>query len=109
MKEGEKYDKKSLSTITGKNPGWKEIAKDCVGFANARGGIIAIGIEDKEDLPPSNQKINSQQVDTLRKRISELTVNVACNLSIEMEENGGEWIKIQIYPSQTSIASTTDG
>ncbi len=49
MKEGEKYDKKSLSTITGKNPGWKEIAKDCVGFANARGGIIAIGIEDKED------------------------------------------------------------
>jgi ATP-dependent DNA helicase RecG len=109
MKEGEKYDKKSLSTITGKNPGWKEIAKDCVGFANARGGIIAIGIEDKEDLPPSNQKINSQQVDTLRKRISELTVNVACNLSIEMEENGGEWIKIQIYPSQTSVASTTDG
>lgn len=109
MKEGEKYDKKSLSTITGKNPGWKEIAKDCVGFANARGGIIAIGIEDKEDLPPSNQKINSQQVDTLRKRISELTVNVACNLSIEMAENGGEWIKIQIYPSQTSVASTTDG
>jgi ATP-dependent DNA helicase RecG len=109
MKEGENYDKKSLSIITGKNPGWKEIAKDCVGFANARGGIIAIGIEDKEDLPPSNQKINSQQVDTLRKRISELTVNVACNLSIEMEENGGEWIKIQIYPSQTSIASTTDG
>ena len=109
MKEGEKYDKKSLSTITGKNPGWKEIAKDCVGFANARGGIIAIGIEDKEDLPPSNQKINSQQVDTLRKRISELTVNVACNLSIEKAENGGEWIKIQIYPSQTSVASTTDG
>jgi ATP-dependent DNA helicase RecG len=109
MKEGEKYDKKSLSTITGKNPGWKEIAKDCVGFANARGGIIAIGIEDKEDLPPSNQKINSQQVDTLRKRISELTVNVACNLSIKMAENGGEWIKIQIYPSQTSVASTTDG
>jgi ATP-dependent DNA helicase RecG len=57
MKEGEKYDKKSLSTITGKNPAWKEITKDCVGFANARGGIIAIGIEDKEDLPPLNQKL----------------------------------------------------
>jgi len=109
MKEGEQYDKKSLSTISGKNPEWREIAKDCVGFANARGGIIAIGIEDKEDLPPSNQKINSQQVDILRKRISELTVNVACNLSIEKAENGGEWIKNQIYPSQTSIASTTDG
>jgi len=26
-----------------------------------------------------------------------------------MAENGGEWIKIQIYPSQTSVASTTDG
>jgi len=109
MKEGEKYDKKSISIITGKNPGWKEIAKDCVGFANARGGIIAIGIEDKDDMPPSTQKVNSQHVDILRKRISELTVNVACNLSIEKAENGGEWIEIQIYPSQTSVASTTDG
>lgn len=26
MKKGEKYDKKSHSTITGKNPGWKEKA-----------------------------------------------------------------------------------
>jgi len=103
------YDKKSLKLFTGKNPDWKSLAKDCVCFANAKGGIIAIGLEDNEESPPANQKMPPGLDETIRKRISELTVNVGVNVSNETERNGGEWIRINILPSQSTIASTTDG
>lgn len=48
--------KKSLKLFDKKNPDWKLLAKECVGFANARGGFIYIGIEDNEELPPFEQK-----------------------------------------------------
>ena len=57
MKENSTTDKKSLQTLTKKNPDWGEIAKDCVSFANAYGGKILFGIEDDADLPPSEQRI----------------------------------------------------
>lgn len=107
--ENENYDKKSLKLFTGNNPDWKSLAKDCVCFANARGGVIAIGIEDKEKLPPPDQKIDDKLLETIRKRISELTINVGVNVSKKLAENDGEWIEIKIYPSQSTIASTTDG
>jgi len=50
-------EKKSLKVVTGKNPDWSELAKDCVCLANAKGGIIAIGIEDDSAEPPADQKI----------------------------------------------------
>ena len=46
MKENSSLDKKSLSIIDGKKADWKELAKDCVCFANGVGGKILIGIED---------------------------------------------------------------
>lgn len=45
MKENSLYDKKSLREITGKNADWNEVAKDCVAFSNALGGVINYGIE----------------------------------------------------------------
>ncbi|GAB4452913.1 MAG: ATP-binding protein [Bacteroidales bacterium] len=103
------YDKKSLRLFLSTNPDWKSLAKDCVAFANAKGGIIAIGIEDKDMFPPRNQKIEDNLVETIRKRISELTINVGVDVSKKFAENGGEWIEIKIYPSQSTISSTTDG
>jgi len=50
------YEKKSLKLFSSKNTNWKELAKDCVCFANSKGGIINIGIEDSDDIPPSEQK-----------------------------------------------------
>lgn len=47
MEENLINDKKSLKIITGKTADWQELAKDCVCFANTRGGIIAIGMEDE--------------------------------------------------------------
>jgi len=98
-----------LKLFAGKNPDWKSLAKDCVCFANAQGGIIAIGIENNEELPPKNQKISEGLVETIRKRINELTINVGIVVSKENEQNGGEWIKVNVFPSQSTIASTTDG
>ena len=50
------YEKKSLKLFSSKDIDWKELAKDCVCFANSKGGIINIGIEDSDDMPPSEQK-----------------------------------------------------
>lgn len=49
MKENSLYEKKSLKEITGKTADWNEVAKDCVAFSNAQGGIIDYGIEDDGD------------------------------------------------------------
>ncbi len=78
MNENSLFDKKSLKSLTINNPNWDEIAKDCVSFANAQGGSIYIGIEDKDSLPPSNQKVSDRNLpDLIQKNIANRTVNVA--------------------------------
>jgi ATP-dependent DNA helicase RecG len=108
MDENYFHEKKSLRILNGSS-GLNELAKDCICFANARGGIIAIGIEDNADSPDSSQRIDPSMTDTIRKRISELTINVGVKVTIEEHINGGEWIRLEILPSATTIASTTDG
>jgi ATP-dependent DNA helicase RecG len=109
MTEGQTYDKKSLKLLTAKNPDWGELAKDCVAFANYKGGEIHIGIEDKEDLPPVGQKVGDALPGRIHKRMSELTVNTGVSVTIEVASNGGEYINLKIYPSNSTIAGTVDG
>lgn len=109
MEETQHIEKKSLRVIAGINPDWKELAKDCVCFANARGGTIYIGIENNDALPPASQKIDNELPARVRKRISESTVNVATHAELIVAENGGEYIELRILPSASTIASTTDG
>ncbi len=106
--EGQISDKKSLRSVTGKTADFSEIAKDCVAFANAQGGRLLIGIEDKETLPPLDQRIKPELLDTIRKRIAELTVNVVVLPRIGQAVNGGEYIDLDIHRSQ-GVASTSDG
>ncbi|MDR0692870.1 MAG: putative DNA binding domain-containing protein [Prevotellaceae bacterium] len=109
MRENQNCDKKSLKIITGKTANWDELAKDCVGFANVRGGIINIGIEDSADVPDANQRIPEDLPARIQKRISELTVNVGVVPEIEKSANGGEYIRLKVLHSSSTIASTTDG
>lgn len=109
MKEGSLFDRKSLKTIIGKRADFNELAKDCVAFANAKGGHIHIGIEDDCILPPTNQVIEQDIVDTLEKRINELTVNVAVHTELCKAENDANFIDLKIFPSINSIASTSKG
>lgn len=109
MEETQNIEKKSIRIVTGATADWNELAKDCVCFANARGGSIYIGIENKETLPPASQKINTDLPDKIRKRISELTINVGTHTELKIAENGSEYIELKIFASASTIASTTDG
>lgn len=116
--ENQFFDKKSLKILHKdakgrfKNSKWDEdLAKDCVSFANTpRGGVIIIGIDDTNDIPPNDQII--QDIDLpnqIKKRIFELTHNVSAVADIKKYSNGGETIEIKISPSESTLASTKDG
>ena len=106
--EGQLVDKKSLRVVTGKTADWTELAKDCVAFATAQGGKLFIGIEDHDDLPPKNQRIEPVLLDTIRRKISEKTVNVSVLPSIVTASNGGQYIELVIQRS-LQVPSTSDG
>lgn len=76
MKKNSLYDKKSLKEITGKSADWNEVAKDCVAFSNAQGGIIDYGIEDDAEEPMPNQQVPEELVVTLQNKINGRTSNV---------------------------------
>ena len=109
MEENLQFDKKSLRYVTGKTADFGELAKDCVAFANSHGGYLAIGIEDESELPAPTQVIPEALPEKVVKRINELTINVAIFPEVVTSENGGQYIKLHIYPSQSSIAGTTKG
>lgn len=109
MEEGTLYDRKSLKTVWGKTADFEELAKDCVAFANSKGGCIHIGIEDGQTLPPFTQKIEQTLADKVVRRINELTTNVCVTAHILTAENSGQYINLRILPSLSSIASTTKG
>lgn len=109
MEECTTFDKKSIKTVSGRTADFTELAKDCVAFANAKGGYLHIGIEDGETLPPADQLINDTLPEKIVKRINELTINVALQTNIVTEENGGQYINLRVLQSAATIASTTKG
>ncbi len=109
MRENQFIEKKKLDIVLGKTANWKELAKDCVCFANSRGGIIYVGIENKEEFPPASQNIDADLPFKIKKNITENTVNVGVNTTIITAENGGQFIKLEILQSASTIASTSDG
>lgn len=106
--EGQLLDQKSLRAVTGKTADWNEIAKDCIAFANATGGRLLLGIEDGQDAPPVGQHIQADLPDTLRRKLTERTVNVAVLPNVVTASNGGQYIELRI-PRALAVASTTDG
>ena len=106
--EGQIRDQKSLRAVMGKSPEWRELAKDCVAFANSVGGKLVIGIEDGADQPPEGQTIPSGLTDTIRKRMGELTVGLTVLPEVSATATGAEIIELTI-PRATGVASTSDG
>ncbi|TVQ98287.1 MAG: ATP-dependent DNA helicase [Desulfovibrionales bacterium] len=106
--EDQHTDRKSLRVVTGKNPAWQEIAKDCVCFANGSGGRLLIGIEEGEVEPPQGQRIAPTLPEKIQKRVGELTVNVQVLPIPQRSENGGEYLELIIHRS-LGVASTSDG
>lgn len=106
--ESQLLDKKSLRLLQGGKAGWAALAADCVCFANAAGGLLHIGIEDSQALPPAGQRIEQALLDTVRKRLGELTVNVLAAPERVTAANGGEFIALRVARS-VGVASTSDG
>ncbi len=106
--ENQLYDKKSLRVLKGGDQGLRDLAADCVAMANASGGLIAIGIEDDQSLPPPGQQVSDAQIQKLQKLIPNLTVNVAITAARRVAENGGEVIDLRVFPSRQNVAATSD-
>jgi ATP-dependent DNA helicase RecG len=101
-------DRKSLRLVRGKSADWDALARDSVCFANGQGGRLLIGIEDDQVEPPADQLISHEIINSLRKRIGELTVNVQAVPALKTSKNGGEFIELTIGKA-TGVASTCDG
>ncbi len=101
---------KSLKKALGQKADLKELAKTCVCLANAKGGYLVIGIEDKDKLPPKKQKIAQEDINKIVKSLRSLTDSVGLvNPILETDENGSEYLILQIHPSLKTIATTSDG
>lgn len=109
MRENSLYDRKSLRAIHGPKADFKEIAKDCVGFANAQGGVMDLGIEDDADIPDAIQRIPKDLPTKLINKIAELTVNVSATTEIIAADNGSEFLRLFVQHNAHSLASTSDG
>lgn len=101
---------KSLQKIKTGDKGFKELAKTCVCLANAQGGKILIGFDDKTQEPPSQQKIIQKDINDTLERLRGLTFSVGLSPSAVLtHENGGEYFEILVYPSQKVVATTSEG
>lgn len=107
--ENQLYDKKSLRVLKGGDLGLRDLASDCVAFANASGGHIDIGIEDDAHQPPPGQQVSDAQLLKLQKLIPNLTINVAVSATRREAENGGQWIRLDVFSSRQNVAATSDG
>jgi len=96
-----------LRALTSKTTDWNEIAKDCIAFTNATGGLLLLGMEDGQSTPPTDQHILSGWLDTVRRKLAERTVNVSVLPDVVTAPNGGRYIELRI-PSAMAVASTTD-
>lgn len=107
--EGQLLDQKSLRYALGQHEDADGLACDCVGFANAVGGTILLGIEEGQDEPPATQRVADDFADRLRKRLAQITVNVGVAVRKVVAGNGGEFVEIQVFRNEQSIAATSDG
>ena len=101
---------KSIQKIKSGDKGFRDLALVCVAFANAQGGTLYIGVEDKTELPPENQKISIDEVNDTISRVRSLCYNVGMIGSdvLKSPVNSGEYFKIIVSPSHNSIATTSD-
>jgi ATP-dependent DNA helicase RecG len=108
--ENQKIDYKSIRKIRSGDKGFKELAVSCVAFANAQGGTLYIGIEDKSLVPLAEQTVTENEINDTVSRLHSLCFNVSLTSSgLIKHENGGEYFMIIVAPSIKSIATTSDG
>jgi ATP-dependent DNA helicase RecG len=107
--ESNTIEYKSLQKIRS-TEGLGSLAETCVCLANAQGGTIFIGIDDKTKEPPADQKIQQEEVNNTLSSLRDQTYSVGIGTPvIRTHANSGEYIEITIAPSLKTIATTSTG
>ncbi|TYZ14400.1 hypothetical protein FY528_01330 [Hymenobacter lutimineralis] len=110
MDETHVYEKKSYRKAFGASPDLNDLAKTCVCLANAQGGSLLLGIEDKEEEPPVGQQLSQREVNELVKKLSSRAVNVSLGApELLTAPNGGQYLRLPVQPSLHVVATTSDG
>ncbi len=108
--ESQAIEYKSLKKVAGPKADLKALAETCVCLANAQGGLVIIGIEDKDLLPPQDQQVSQEVVNDTLSRLRSLTFSVGlANPQILTHDNGGQYFQFAVLPSTRSIATTSSG
>jgi ATP-dependent DNA helicase RecG len=108
--ENQNIEYKSIQKIRSGDKGFKDLATTCVSMANAQGGVVYIGFDDKSGQPPQGQVVPAKEVNEAVTKLRSLCFNVAISGSeVLSHDNGGQYFTIEIFSSTKSIATTSDG
>ena len=108
--EDQNIEYKSIQKIRTGDKGFKDLAVTCVSLANAQGGRIYIGVEDKTLSVGPDQHITTEEQNGAVSKLRSLCYSVALSTSDILEdETGSQYFIITVYPSIKTIASTSDG
>lgn len=108
--ERQNVEYKSLQKIRTGDKGFRALAETCVSLANAQGGYIYIGYDDKKKEPLPGQIIEQKELNDSVSKLRSLCFNVALAASeVLADENGSQYFIITVSPSLKTIATTSDG
>ena len=90
--ERQTVEYKTLQKIRTGDKGFKDLAVTCVALANAQGGKIFVGYDDKACKPLPGQKVGVDEVNNAATKLRSLCFNVTLSVSEVMEDQaGGEY------------------
>lgn len=109
MNENQTIEYKSIRKIRTGDNGFRDLSVTCVALANAQGGTIYVGYEDKTNEPLPDQYVDTKEINDTLSRLRGLCFNVGISSSeVKKHPNGGEYFELYIAPSLKSIATTSD-
>ncbi len=110
LPENSQIEYKSLRKVDGPKADLTDLAETCVCLANAQGGTVVIGVEDKEKEPPVGQVIAQELVNSTITRLQALTSGVGlANPKILSHKNGSQYFQFRVLPTSQTIAVTSKG
>ena len=108
--ENQNIEYKGIQKIRTGDKGFRDLSITCVAFANAQGGQIYIGVDNKTLKVGDNQVISQEEQNDAVTKLRGLCFGVALSPSdIMADENGSNYFVISVFPSLKIIATTSDG
>lgn len=108
--ENQNNEYKGIQKIRTGDKGFRELAVTCVSLANAQGGEIYIGVDNKTLRVGDQQVITQDEQNDAVSKLRSLCFGVALTSSCVLsDEKGSNYFIITVFPSLKTIATTSDG